>query len=377
MRKNCSINGVLFALLLIATGPVSAEETANVNCAKPSAKDAPSADADCTSEYAFAFGKKIQAMVEAKNLNGLFGLVNGELRQGPRKKLIVSKTFSDVFSEQWRADILKDVPPRRPIGWRGYTLANGAIWFDQIGGKWSIFAINGAKALETLPTGLPLGWTTDKGLIPPQCFVKEWLSSDNFEAFENAFEIPKKQCSSGALSSGQTTVCPAGKFRQNPGLYLGAIIPTLDPITPKWSGNEKITLAAPLAGCLNGSVVDGRVGTPQKLALVEDQKARRIKSKLCEEDVYCTEYAYGILGQIPAQSCTQLAPYLKATCAGAYLIEVGDYSGGSMGWQFSYTVYGLFSFGNQQSFVVPLKNFPTKNDALNYVDTVSNTPAPH
>ena len=197
--------------------------------------------------------------------------------------------------------------------------------------------------------------------------VKEWLSSDNFEAFQTAYNIPNKACGSESLSTTQTTVCKAGTFRENPGLYLGKTIPTLNAITPTWSAHEKIILAAPLDECLNGSVIDGRMNAPQKLTLAEDPATRRITSRLCEEDVYCTDYAYGVLGQIPTQTCTELAPHLKAKCESAYLLEVGDYSGGTIGWQFRYIVYGLFTFQDEQRYVVPLKTFPTKNDGLNYL----------
>ena len=145
MRQRCSINGALLTLLLFAISPVTAKETTTVNCVKHNANDVRTDDIDCTSEHAYAFGKRIQALVETKNLQGLFELVTGELRQGPRKKVLIGKQFSDVFSDEWRADILKGVPPRQPVGWRGYTLANGAIWFDKLNGKWVIFAINGAK----------------------------------------------------------------------------------------------------------------------------------------------------------------------------------------------------------------------------------------
>ena len=50
-------------------------------------------------EEAFDFGETIKELVEAKNLGGLFDLVDGELSSGPRKEFVQGKEFSDIFSD--------------------------------------------------------------------------------------------------------------------------------------------------------------------------------------------------------------------------------------------------------------------------------------
>ena len=39
----------------------------------------------------------------------------------------------------------------------------------------------------------------------------------------------------------------------------------------------------------------------------------------------------------------------------------------TMGWDMSYNIYGLFSLNDGRNFVLPLKNFHNKNDAINYI----------
>ena len=97
-------------------------------------------------------------------------------------------------------------------------------------------------------------------------------------------------------------------------------------------------------------------------------KIKSIKSKICSSETSCTSYAYRILTKVSRKNCQNLAPHLNGKCEGAFLIAVGDYSGGSMGWDYAYNIYGLFSLQDKRKFVVPLKNFHKKNDAVNYVE---------
>ena len=57
-------------------------------------------------ESAHKFAEKIKKLVGDKNLQGLFNLVDGELKTGPRKGFIKDKKFSDIFSEKWRNGVL-------------------------------------------------------------------------------------------------------------------------------------------------------------------------------------------------------------------------------------------------------------------------------
>ena len=48
-------------------------------------------------ESAHEFAEKIKKLVGDKNLQGLFNLVDGELKTGPRKGFIKDKKFSDIL----------------------------------------------------------------------------------------------------------------------------------------------------------------------------------------------------------------------------------------------------------------------------------------
>ena len=98
-------------------------------------------------EEAYNFGETIKKLVKEKNLKGIFNLVEGELTSGPRKDFVNYKKFSDIFSEKWRNRLLESKPPCSPVGWRGFMLDQGSIWFnkDKDANKWYVFSILGAK----------------------------------------------------------------------------------------------------------------------------------------------------------------------------------------------------------------------------------------
>ncbi len=287
---------------------------------------------------AYRFGEKIQSLVRARDLEKMLDLVDGELSHGPRRSYVKNKKFSDIFSEEWRQAVLRSRPSCQPVGWRGFMLDQGEVWYNKTERGWHIFAINGFTEEVFDTTGLPVFWETGKGVWSPQCFVRQWMSSDNFEEFEARYAIKDVE-----------------DFRTYTGRYLGKEIASLEAIVPSWSDGDK-TIA------LVESVQHCQVG---KEAL--HIEGRGIGNKNCEE-FGCTEYYYEILASVSNKDCSRLAPNLSAVCQSAYLIKIGDYAGGSMGWDFGYNLYGLFSLTADNSFVAPLVNFHSENEARNYVD---------
>ena len=174
------------------------------------------------------------------------------------------------------------------------------------------------------------------------------MSNDNYEEFESKYSIKNWE-----------------DFRNNTEKYFRSDNVRLLPITPSWGG-EKLVLAAPLELCLKESVIGGSIAKQTKIDTEISKKS--IKSKICSSETSCTSYAHRILTEVSRKNCQNLAPNLDGKCEGAYLIAVGDYSGGSMGWDFAYNIYGLFSLQDKRKFVVPLKNFHKTNDAINYVE---------
>ena len=96
-----------------------------------------------TPEGAYAFGLKVQSLVSNEDLSGIFSLVQGELQNGPRKAFVANKTFKEVFDEEWISQVLGDNAPCSPMGWRGFMLGNGLIWYNKAEDEWAIFSING------------------------------------------------------------------------------------------------------------------------------------------------------------------------------------------------------------------------------------------
>ena len=125
---------------------------------------------------AYEFGLKIQQIVREGDLQAMFGLVKEEIGNGPRKSAVQGRSFSEVFSEDWRNSVLSEKPDCEPVGWRGFMLGYGNIWYRQNSetDEWEIISISGAKVLKkACPalwrwTGLPkqsVGYSLDKEFL--------------------------------------------------------------------------------------------------------------------------------------------------------------------------------------------------------------------
>lgn len=184
-------------------------------------------------QEAFDFGENIKKIIDEKDLAGLFEHVDGELTSGPSKNFIAGKNFSEIFSDEWRKSLLESESPCSPVGWRGFMLDSGSVWYnrDKEKDKWHIFGILEAKKEDLNHKNIPVTWDYEGKVIPPH----------------------------------------------------------------------------------------------------------------------------------------SLSTHVKGNCTKAYLVSIGDYSGGTMGWDMSYNIYGLFSLSDEQKYILPLKNFYKKNDAINFI----------
>ena len=294
----------------------------------------------------YEFGHTVQRAVERRDLDALFAHVDGELANGPRRRFVRDKRFDDIFPDSWRQAVIADEPACEEPGWRGYMLGNGRVWYDFASNAddLHIFSINGA---EVKPVASPdIGWRVDDALVPPQCFAKIWMSADNYEAFEDRFAIADH-----------------ADFRAHPGRYFGREIGSLDPIDAPWGG-EKVALARSLAACFAQTGSTGP-NTTHTAPVVETDT---VSSRSCDSAGYCTDCAYRLLAPIPPAKCQKLAPHLPGVCEDANLVRIGDYGGGTIGWDVQAIIYGLFALEDGRRFVVPLANFPGENDARNFVD---------
>jgi len=343
---------LLIALSALLIAALPSAPNANPNCSDEDKKYAEFWNNYYNPEDAYQFGVLIQQHVANRDLVGLFGLVESELSNGPRKRFIENRNFDEVFSEGWRNTVVASESPCQPVGWRGFMLANGLIWFN-VGpgspGAWQIFSINDATQEDYTPAVSDPAWRVEGKIVPPKCFVKIWMSGENFKAYEETFGITD-----------------TADFRTNTGQYFGREIDRIDPINAPWS-NEKVSLAAPLDSCDSTELTSP--GSSQKPPTVE---ANDVSSESCDKDGICVQYKYRLLAPISLTECRKLAPRLPGRCESAYLIQIGDYSGGSMGWNFGFNVYGLFHLDNGRNAIVPLVNFYKENNARNFVEDLGN-----
>ena len=166
------------------------------------------------------------------------------------------------------------------------------------------------------------GWIVNDKLLTNKCFVTEWMSSDNFEEIAEHFGIEDED-----------------DFSKNPGMYVGSPINSYETIDASWG--EKVFFIMKIDDCTannktkikkNGTVVD--------------------KDPEWETDVY-----YQLIHSYNPNACKRLAPNTNAKCLEAYLVLVGSQTGGSMGDDIEYGIYGLFDLPNVGLSIVPLKYF--------------------
>lgn len=328
MKKIFQTIFVLIPLFLVQTGLSSAQQkTFKKRC--DTEEISYSQKLGYSSEEAFTFGKKILTALEKKSIEDLYDLIEGELLNGPRRSFARKLGFDKIFNDEWLKVVLAEKPPCSPVGWRGFMIANGSIWFDKHeNGKWRIRSILGAKE-EELPD-YPEGWKLVNSTIHPNCFSYNWISSDNFEEFNEFFKINDLR-----------------NLVKNPGIYMGKEINDFNPIKPSWC--------------------DG--GDCNRISLVNYIKdCSEINNSKTEIEVEGSKIAYRLLKSVDKDLCAQLTPNLNLSCESSYLIWVGENNGGSMGWYSSIGIYGLFKNHEGKKLVIPMKFFSSKNGGLNFLD---------
>ena len=92
------------------------------------------------------------------------------------------------------------------------------------------------------------GWVVNGKTLHPDCFVTEWISSDNFEIYEERFKIEDIE-----------------RFRQFPGEFFGREIKEFGslPIEGRFVTHTSVSLVKPLDTCIpkpfNFSAEDNRI----------------------------------------------------------------------------------------------------------------------
>lgn len=289
-------------------------------------------------EEAYHFGKIIQALVKKKDLEGIFSYVDGELNNGPRRSFAYSKGFDGTFPAEWIQSVSTDTPPCSPVGWRGFMLGSGLIWYNIVDDKWRIISINGAVE-EKNPT--PAGWSVEGKLAHPQCLFFTRVTGNYIAEFARAFKIKDIDV-----------------FFEHPGKFFGKQIRDYKPIRPSWCCNKKcelISMVKPIKQCIPDSYQ-------------HERSSHGISTKTTDEYGTILEEAYTLLKKVSPEKCSELAPHIGSPCTESYLLKAGDYSGGTMGWDMSTGIYGLFDLPELGPSIVPLRFFENDNEGLQFLE---------
>ena len=325
LTRRCAAPSMLAACLLL---PYTCAGAGDIDAGRPShcgpTHDAGDREPGYEADAAYAFGLKIQQAVRQRDLAAFFALVDGELDRGPRRKDAETRSFDDLFPDSWTRATLVSEPPCRPTGGRGFMLANGHVWYQ--GPPFRITAVNGW--IEDKRPREAAQWTIEGKTLSAGCFVYEWASSDNFEAFAERYGID-----SGDLSG-------------HPGRYLGDPI---DPLEPVALVDIEVTLWRSIDQCAVDRTLTGeRIGTGVTRAQPRSSKR------------------YTVWARVPAESCRALAPDLPGECLEARLVEIVDAQGSES--LVRHAIYGAFVLENGETLVFPLRTFPTLNRAWNFLD---------
>lgn len=303
---------------------------------------------------AYEFGLKIQHYVEQEDLQSLFGLVKEELRSGPRKKYIQGKTFLEIFSEKWRETVLSKKPACIPIGWRGFMMGHGNIWYEKNDEthEWEIRSIHADQKIEHSKTPLIGGWSYKGKLLTSDCFSTIWLSGDNYQYYDEKYGGDKE--------------VDFRDFISKPGKYIGGPIPIV-PIVPRgdeFTSAKEWLLAPKLSSCQQYSPGVGNI----------TKSGGWISKQYCPpfSPDQCLNYSYGLIRRISLDHCRLLAPNFPENCIDLGLVQVSKETGGSMGNDVQEGIYGIVENPvSGENYMVPLVNFNSLNEALNFIDQLA------
>jgi len=347
-----SFQKLILALLIICTVPLPSRSEIKI----PTRKDCSLIKKNQNYDYydrqeAHDFGRKIQALIAKKDLQGIYkNVLIDELENGPRREFIKNKSFDEIFPKEWFSEVIKSEIDCDSIGWRGFMISHGLIWFDRMeSGKWTIKSINGANQ-ENFNNKKLVGWGTNKGIIPPTCFPTfGYFEKPKIDLFTEEFKIKNKR-----------------RFEYSPGEYIGETIPLGYKINSKISKNNVYSVTTNLNECFKWNSENGFAKNEKRnneLVLVGNIIYQKNNKKGNENyDRYKSHYE--VIKKVDSSKCNQLAKELSR-CIDSYLIKIGYHSGGTIGWLGKYYIFGIFKGEDSNEYLVPLKVFNKINSALN------------
>lgn len=294
-------------------------------------------------EQAFNFGSNLQEIVRGKNSEKLYELVDRDLRNGPRRGFALSNDFDSIFPKKWQKEVLEKSPPCSPIGYRGFMLGNGAIWYAPSESGFKITSLNGVTS-EAIAGGL---WEINSTPVPPRCLTFPSLSGDDFEEIADRHGISNSE-----------------DFHFEPGKFLGNRITDFEEFEPSWCrpdcDGEVISFGKQLQAC--SSIATELTVSKEKISEPSEDEF----GEPCN-------LTYTVINTLPASGCQAMAGDFEQECLSARLLEIRSTC--TLGTMPNVTVgaYGAFHHESDDIIILPLRFFSSANSARDYADTLSGT----
>lgn len=226
-------------------------------------------------------------------------------------------------------------------------LGSGLVWYGCGKTSCSIFVINDwIKHPDNKPeTSL---WEFDGEILHPDCFYLNWPSNDNYETL-----LEGTNCTAEEIGQCLERENGIGLYKDVYGETLAVKI-----VTHSFKPRRVPTYRfCPRRGYT-------------KAHLQEHEIMRDVSPKtgFRSERKGSGWTWYSVARILPKDLCQRLAPHIPYVCRDIRLVEVLYNGGGTATWSYG-NIYGLFSDTEKgHDIMVPLVNFWTLNEALNYVD---------
>ena len=133
-RSEFSFKKLILVLLIFFTVPLPANSESQIS----RRKDCSLLDKKQSYDYydrqeAHDFGRKIQTLIAKKDIQGIYkNVLIDELQNGPRRDFIKNKSFDEIFPKEWVNKVINTEIDCDSIGWRGFMISQGLIWFDRM-----------------------------------------------------------------------------------------------------------------------------------------------------------------------------------------------------------------------------------------------------
>jgi uncharacterized protein YecT (DUF1311 family) len=264
-------------------------------------------------DEAYKFSLKIKEAFGNKDLVALYNLVDGDPVYGPRRAYALSKKFDELFPQESIDNVLKyDIDCRttmdKPFNLDGIFFH---LYPDSLG-IYSITNANDEPTLESKP------WVIDGAILSADCFEYEWMSSDNFEEYEERYNIDN-----------------VNYFRESPGEFFGREIKDFREFEASYG--SMIGLVKPVGSC-------------------------KAEADYFVEDEY-GDFPYFLQKSVAPEECTKLAPNLGINSQECFVVEQKRRQA-----TVGVGIYGIFDLPRLGKSVVPLKLFWSLNAALNFLE---------